>query len=88
MRSVVVAAVALVGLAACGNPSARTVAEDIIDALPDLTDEQRTCLQDKLDTYTNEALDAVAANNPTPSAPTEEFQRFVDDLATCTTSGG
>ena len=88
MRSVVVAVAALVGLAACGDPSARTVAEDVIDALPDLTDEQRVCMEGKLDTYSDADLDLVAAGDPGPSNPTPEWEAFVDDLATCMDTGG
>ena len=95
IRSSVAALAVVLGLAACtSNPSARAVAEDMIESLPDLSDAQRTCLLEKLDGYDNAQLDAIAAGNEdidygAPNAlesTTEPFQEFVRDLETCTES--
>ena len=69
LRTVLVAGIAVGALAACtSNPGPRTVAEDIIDALPSctpeaspgcLTDEQRTCMQEQLTATSDEELAAV-----------------------------
>ena len=70
LRTLLVAGVAAGALAACtSNPGPRTVAEDIIDALPSceptatpgcLDDAQRDCLKQQLVDTTDEELDAVA----------------------------
>ena len=67
LRSNVVTAVAVLGLAACtSNPGPKTVAQDVVDGLygeERLTAEQQQCLQLKLDGYTTDELDAIAAGN-------------------------
>ncbi len=91
LRTLAVAVVAIGGLAACAsNPSARTVAEDMIDALPNLTDQQRICLSDQLAGMDDERLKAVADAGQTGNfgpdfsleTTGEPFQEFVTQLRT------
>ncbi len=97
LRLPALAVVAVLGLGAClSNPSARTVAEDWIESMDDLTDAQRTCLIATLDEYTDDELDLVAAGtenvdfgspDAVESAPAP-FQDFVENLDTsCMQSG-
>jgi hypothetical protein len=93
-RSATALAPVLVGvlaLTACtgGNPSARRVAEDIIESVDGLTDEQRACMLARLEDYTDEQLDVIneqnqnvdfSVENPDVS---EDYQAFQDDLAEC-----
>jgi len=95
LRSSVVAAVAVLGLAACtSNPGPKTVAQDVVDGLTeegDVTATQQECLQQKVDGYSNDQLDAIATGNENldygPNfdleTATQPFQDFVADLATC-----
>lgn len=92
LRALAVAVVGLGGLAACSsNPSARTVALDVVDAVPNLTDGQRNCLRQKLDGYTDEELSAIAAGNESLTygsafdieRASDDFQTFVADLEEC-----
>jgi len=89
LRTLAVAVVAIAGLGACtSNPSGREVAEDMIDALPNLTDVERTCLRDQLKGLDDATLKAVAAAGETGNFGPEfsldstgpEFQTFVNDL--------
>ena len=99
LRSSVVAAVAVLGLAACtSNPGPKTVAQDVVDGLTeegDVTATQQECLQEKVDGYSNDQLNAIAAGNENldygPNfdieTATQPFQDFVADLNTCMESG-
>ncbi len=97
LRTLAVAVAAVGVLGACtSNPSARTVAQDMIDALPDLTDEQRTCMRAELDNTSDEELKAVAAAGANVDFGAanaveqtgEAFQSFVERLNTTCISGG
>jgi len=91
------AAVAMFGVGACtSNPGARAVARDQIEALQDVSEEVKSCMRDKLESYSNEELEAVTDNNEElafdstdgiPPGATEEFTAFVEDLATCASAG-
>jgi hypothetical protein len=95
--SVAALAVAAVGLlgACTSQPSARAVAEDVVEALNEegeLTNEQRDCLLEKIDGYTDEQLAAIgspenqAINYTQPSAVEQaspEFQEYVENLSEC-----
>ncbi len=97
LRTLAVAVAAVGVLGACAsNPSARTVAEDMIDAIDGLTDEQRNCMRRVLDETTDDDLKAVAAagTNVDFGATNaveqtgEPFQAFVERLnSTCMTDG-
>jgi hypothetical protein len=98
-RSVAVAAAAvLLGLTACtSTPSAKTVAEDYVESIDGLTDAERECMLEKLDTdYTNDQLEAIGEANVSvdfdaPDAvenATPEFQDFVADLQECMQGSG
>jgi hypothetical protein len=87
-----VAVAALLGLGACSStPSAKAVAEDYIESIPDLTDAERQCMLAKLDNYSNDTLTSIGDANlnvdfDQPDAvetATPEFQAFVEDLNTC-----
>jgi hypothetical protein len=96
----VVAAAVLLGLTACtSTPSAKAVAEDFVESIDGLTDAQRECMLEKLDTdYTNEELEAIGEANlnvdfdqPAATAvetATTEFQAFVADLQECMQGSG
>ena len=89
-------ALALVaGVTACtSKPSAKAVAVDIVESIDGLAPAQRQCLLDKLDGYSTDELEALGNANldvdfDQPDAVghgTEDFQKFVADLATCTDS--
>ncbi|CAN5702397.1 MAG: hypothetical protein ACR2HP_18205 [Ilumatobacteraceae bacterium] len=89
--STIAAIVVAIGvLSGCpSNPSARTVAEDIIDGL-DLPDERKTCLRAQLEETTDEDLRAVALGNENAnfgsafddSTASEAWRAFVEKLAT------
>jgi hypothetical protein len=100
VRSSLVAAVAVLGVAACtSNPGPKTVAEDVVDGLVedgDLTTSQQDCLQEKLNGYSDDQLNAIAVGNEELDygpdfdiqSATPAFQEFVADLETCMGSSG
>jgi hypothetical protein len=84
------------GVTACtSKPSAKAVATDIVESMDDLAPAERQCLLDKLDGYSSDELEALGNANldvdfDQPDAVehgTEDFQKFVADLETCTDSG-
>jgi hypothetical protein len=94
-RSAALALVAVVGVAACSStPSAKAVAEDYIESIPDLSTEQRECMLEKLDTYSEDELEVIGEENldvdfsqpDAVDAASPAFQDFVDNLADCVTS--
>lgn len=96
LRTVALTVAAVGVLAGCpSNPSARTVAEDMIDALPDLSDQQRTCLREELQNTPDDQLRAVATGNENAnfgpdfdiSATSQAFQDFVRRLNDACVSG-
>jgi hypothetical protein len=93
-RPAVVAIAAVLGFGACtSQPSAKAVAQDYVESIPDLSETERQCMLDKLDNYTSDELEAIGDANLTvdwdqPSAAavasgTPELQKLVDDLGTC-----
>jgi hypothetical protein len=95
--TVAVALVALLGLGACSStPSAKAVAEDYVESIDGLTDEQRQCMLEKLDGYSSDELEAIGEANVNvdfdqPDAvetATAEFQEFVENLNTCMAGAG
>jgi ABC-type glycerol-3-phosphate transport system substrate-binding protein len=95
-RSAALALVAVLGVAACSStPSAKAVAQDYIESIPNLTDAQRQCMLEKLDGYSDDELEAIGEANLSvdfsqPDAvetATPEFQAFVENLETCMTEG-
>lgn len=92
-RSLAVAIAALVGLGACtSNPSAKAVAEDVVESLPDLTDAQRTCMLAALDDYTPDQIQEIGEENEgvdfsdtdaVDTQGTPALQTFVADLNRC-----
>ena len=91
-----VAVVAVIGLGACtSQPSAKAVVKDVIEGLDGLTEAQRTCMLDVVDTYSEDELKAIGEENETvdfndPNAVEEQgspaFQKYVDDLNGCMTA--
>lgn len=74
--------VAGLGVAACNSdPSARRVAEDIINTLAD-PGAVRDCMLDKLDEYSDDELDEITASANDPG-PGTAIDRFEADLAEC-----
>ena len=95
--AVAVAVAALLGLGACSsNPSAKAVAEDYIESIKGLTEEQRQCMLAKLDKYSNETLTSIGDANVNvdfnqPDAvetATPAFQAFVENLNECMSGSG
>ena len=82
-----VAIVALVG-ACTSNPSAKAVAEDYVESIDGLTDEQRQCMLQNLDEYSNETLESIGDANLNVNFDEQDavdqaspaFQEFVADL--------
>jgi hypothetical protein len=95
LRSSVVAAVAVLGLAACtSNPGPKTVAQDVVDGLTEegtVTASEQECLQQKIDAYSNDELEAIATGNENLdygpnfdlATATQPFQDFVANLEEC-----
>ncbi len=76
------ALVAALGVSACNSdPSARRVAEDIINTLAD-PGAARDCMLEKLDGYSDDELDEItaSANDPGPGTAIDLFEA---DLAEC-----
>ena len=81
---------ALGGLTACNStPSARRVALDVIETLPQ-PEEVKQCMRDKVEGYSQETIEDFAKgsdqNPPAPDAVAAK-QAFEDDLQSCVTSG-
>ncbi|MEJ7725243.1 MAG: hypothetical protein WKF64_13120 [Ilumatobacteraceae bacterium] len=91
--------VGILALTACNStPSAKRVALDIVETMDSISDTQKQCLREKIDSYDSSALeeigeaqenqaldftDADALENATP-----ELRAFVEDLRTsCLTDG-
>jgi hypothetical protein len=96
-RPAALALAIVLGLGACtGRPSAKAVAQDYIESIDGLTEEQRQCMLDKLDNYDNETLTSIGdanlhVNFDRPDAvetSTTAFQNFVADLQECMTASG
>jgi hypothetical protein len=88
---------ALFGLGACtSTPSAKAVAQDFVESIEGLTTAERQCMLGKLDTYSDDQLEAIGDENvdvdfDQPDAvqnASEDFQAFVDDLAECRAGSG
>ncbi|MET0143841.1 MAG: hypothetical protein ABW328_03520 [Ilumatobacteraceae bacterium] len=94
--AVAVGVVALLGLGACtSQPSAKAVAEDVVQTLDGLTEAERTCMLDKLDTYSSDEIEQIGEANEdvdfqdTDAVETQgdaALQKFVDDLSACMTA--
>jgi len=92
-------AAGLLLFAGCGSsaPSVKRVALEVVETL-DATPEQRECMREKVEAYSNDQLEAMVPvddegnaveidfRDPTsiPDA-TPELQQFVDDLRACIT---
>ncbi len=91
-----VGVVAVLGLGACtSQPSAKAVAEDVVQSLDGLTEAQRTCMLGKLETYSSDEIERIGEANEDVNFQDENavatqgdagLQKFVDDLSTCMTS--
>ena len=88
-----VAVVAVVGLGACtSQPSEKAVVKDVIEGLDGLSEAERTCMLDLIDTYSEDELKVIGEENETldfndPNAVEEQgsaaFQKYVNDLNGC-----
>ncbi len=98
-RPAIVAIAAVLGFGACtSQPSAKAVAQDYIESIPDLTEDQRQCMLGELDKYDSETLTSIGNANldvdfDQPSATavesgTPEFQEFVANLNSCLSGSG
>lgn len=83
--------VGVLGLSACGTstPSNRRMAEDIVETVDGLTDQERECMREKLEGYTGDELEAINAENENVdwdaegATGGEKWQAFVADLDSC-----
>jgi hypothetical protein len=96
-RPAVVAVAAVLGFGACtSQPSAKAVAQDYIESIPDLTEQERQCMLDKLDKYESDTLTSIGDANlnvnfdqaDAVESASPEFQDFVDDLNSCMAGSG
>jgi hypothetical protein len=87
-----VAAASLLALGACSStPSAKAVAEDYVESIEGLSTEQRQCMLEKLDGYSEDELEAIGNANldvdfdqaDAVESATPEFQDFVENLNSC-----
>jgi hypothetical protein len=84
-----VAAVSLLGLTACSSdPSAKRVAEDLVNTVAADEPEVRDCMLEVIDGYTNDELQAIGedANDgdaAEQAAAREALDMFEADLAAC-----
>jgi ABC-type glycerol-3-phosphate transport system substrate-binding protein len=94
-RSAALALVAVLAVAACSStPSAKAVAEDYVESIEGLSTEQRQCMLEKLDGYSEDELEAIGNANldvdfdqaDAVESATPEFQDFVENLNSCMTS--
>jgi hypothetical protein len=89
VAALAVAAVAVLG-GCTSQPSAKAVAEDIVENLDGLTDDQRACMLEKLDAYSSDELQQIGENNEGISATSPgdaDLQKFESDLNSCMTEG-
>jgi hypothetical protein len=91
-----IAVVALGGLSSCSSqPSNRRVVSDVIESMQ-LPPAQEACMLERLETYTDDQLDAIADENEnwdpaggsTLAEASEGMRLFIDDFAECTSEGG
>jgi hypothetical protein len=84
--------VGVLGLSACGTstPSNRRMAEDIIETVEGLTDDERACMLETLEeNYSSEDLEAINEENKNVdwdaegATGGERWQAFVADLESC-----
>lgn len=83
--------VGALALTACGTstPSNRRMAEDIIETVEGLSDEERDCMRERLDGYTGSELEALNDENSNVDWDAEGatggalWQAFVDDMSSC-----
>ena len=83
----------MLGLSACTNstPSNERMANDIIETVDGLTDDERECMRGRLDEYSGSDLDAINDENNNVDWDAEgatggpKWQALVDDLADCRT---
>ena len=91
-RSTAVAAfaVAAVAVGCTSQPSAKAVAEDLVENLAGLTASQRTCMLEKLDAYSTDELQQIGEANEdigSTSQGNAQLQKFEEDLNSCMTEG-
>jgi len=86
------AALAVLGVGACtSEPGPRTVAREIVQTL-DVDDDVKACMTERLDTYSDDALEAIgdeaenadfSSRNPDDEGITSELRDFIADLCSC-----
>jgi len=85
-RVLAVLAVAVVGLSACNSdPGRKRVAEDIIETAfeqGDLTEDERDCMFDRVEAYTEDELEEIA-KSAQEAGPGTKLELFEADLAAC-----
>lgn len=82
--------IAAMGVSACtSQPSAKRVAEDLINTLAE-TDEERECMLAKVDAYSKDELqdigdDAESGDEAAKAAANEELDKLQAELESCRT---
>jgi hypothetical protein len=88
LRAAAVVMIAAMGVTACtSNPSAKRVAEDLINTLAE-TDEERVCMLEKVDAYSKDELeeigkDAESGDGATKAAANAELDKLQAELESC-----
>ena len=88
LRAVAVVVIAAAGLTACSsNPSAKRVAEDLINTLAE-TDEERDCMLAKVDAIGSDELEEIGGNAETgdeaaKAAANAELDKLQAELESC-----
>jgi len=87
----VVVLVAIGALSACNStPSARRVALDAIETLDNLSEAERECMRERVETYSKDEVEAFAKGadeNPPDPESLAALEQFEADLESCVTGG-
>ena len=96
LRRSALAALAVGGvglLGACtSNPSAKAVAKDIVQSLPDLSETEQQCMLETIDSMPESELEALGEANveatiTDASSGDEDMQAFIASLSDCREAG-
>lgn len=91
LAAIAVASIGLLG-ACTSQPSAKTVAKDVVESLPDLSESERTCMLEQIDLMTKDEVDQLGDANldaaiTDADSGTPEMQAFIASLSDCRDAG-
>ncbi len=91
LAALAVASIGLLG-ACTSSPSAKTVAKDMVESLPDLSESERTCMIEQIDLMTKDEVEQLGEANVDEAitdadSGTPEMQAFIADLSDCRDAG-